>query len=118
MTAVLIALGGGLGAVARWGIVSLLPKNDRGFPTGITVVNVVGSFLLGFVVGFVSNRDPSVTVEPLTVGVLGGFTTFSTWMVDIDEAPRRRTSGAIVVIPLILGFAAAAAGLAMGLHQS
>jgi CrcB protein len=118
MTAVLIALGGGLGAVARWGIASFVPKTDRGFPTGITIVNVTGSFLLGFVVGFVSSGNSSVPIEPLTVGVLAGFTTFSTWMVDIDEAPSRRIGATIIVIPLIFGFAAAAAGLAVGLQQS
>lgn len=117
MTSLMIALGGGLGALARLGIASLAPKTRRGFPTGITIVNVLGSFLLGFVVGFVAVNDVSMAAEPLTVGVLGGFTTFSTWMVDIDEAPRRRMSVVIVVVPLALGLAAAAAGLATGLAQ-
>jgi CrcB protein len=118
MTTLLIALGGGLGALLRWGIASVFPKTELGFPSGITIVNVFGSFLLGFVVGFVVNHDVSIATEPVTVGLLGGFTTFSTWMVDIDEAPRRRTSMAIVVIPLILGLSAAAAGIALGLAQS
>jgi CrcB protein len=116
MTTLMIALGGGLGALARWGIASVAPKTRRGFPTGITIVNVVGSFLLGLLVGFVAVNDLSVATEPLTVGLLGGFTTFSTWMIDIDEAPRRRMSLVVFAVPLALGLAAAAAGLAIGLN--
>ena len=98
----------------RWGIASFLPKRGNGFPVGITVVNVVGSFLLGVVVGLTASDGINVATAPLTIGLLGGFTTFSTWMVDIEEAPSTRVSAAIVGIPLMLGLAAAAAGIAMG----
>lgn len=118
MIPVLIIVGGGLGAVARWGIASMIPKTGSGFPSGITTVNVIGSFLLGLVVGLSASTDLLVATEPLTIGLLGGFTTFSTWMVDIDEAPGNRMASAIVVIPLILGLAAAATGLALGLNVS
>jgi len=111
MTAILIAIGGGLGAVARFGIASMIPKMRGGFPLGITIVNVVGSFLLGIVVGVVEANEITLAIEPVTIGLLGGFTTFSTWMVDIDEAPSKRTSVVIVAIPLLVGLAAAAAGL-------
>jgi CrcB protein len=113
MTALLVALGGGLGAVARWGIASIVPKTRAGFPLGVTVVNVVGSFLLGFVVATLDANDVVLAVEPITIGLLGGFTTFSTWMIDVDEAPSNRMGGAIVVIPLTLGMAAAGAGMAL-----
>jgi CrcB protein len=115
--ALLVAVGGGLGAVARWGIATWIPKADGGFPVGITIVNVVGSFLLGLVVGFVSVSQSLTATEPLTVGVLGGFTTFSTWMVDIDEAPSSRVEWAVATIPLLFGLMAAAAGLALGLNR-
>jgi CrcB protein len=111
MTALLVAIGGGLGAVARFGIASVIPKTRLGFPSGITAVNVVGSFLLGFVVGMIEANEITLAIEPVTIGLLGGFTTFSTWMVDIDEAPRRRMAVAIVSIPLIAGLVAAGAGL-------
>ena len=111
MTALLVAIGGGLGAVARFGIASGIPKTGLGFPSGITAVNVVGSFLLGFVVGVIEANDIALAIEPVTIGLLGGFTTFSTWMVDIDEAPRKRMAVAVVAIPLIAGLVAAGAGL-------
>jgi len=111
MTALLVAIGGGLGAVARFGIASMIPKTRRGFPSGITTVNVVGSFLLGLVVGLVEAEDIAPAIEPVTLGLLGGFTTFSTWMVDIDEAPRKRMAVAIVAVPLTAGLLSAAAGL-------
>jgi CrcB protein len=117
MTPLLIALGGGLGAVARWGVASLIPKAEGGFPAGITVVNVAGSFLLGVVVGFVAGAETLSASEPLTIGVLGGFTTFSTWMVDIDEAPTRRMGWSVTLVPLMLGLIAAATGLAVGLNR-
>lgn len=99
----------------RWGIASILPKSSGGFPVGITVVNVIGSFFVGLVVGIVASDGFPVATAPVTVGLLGGFTTFSTWMVDIEEAPTRRMSATVTVVPLILGFAAAAVGIAIGM---
>jgi CrcB protein len=117
VTALLVAVGGGLGAVARWGIATWIPKAEGGFPVGITIVNAMGSFLLGLVVGLVSVSQTLTATEPLTIGILGGFTTFSTWMVDIDEAPSSRMEWAVVLIPLGLGLSAGAAGLALGLNR-
>lgn len=114
MTPLLIALGGGIGSLLRWGIASLIPKAEDGFPVGITVVNVAGSFLLGIVVGLVASDRLAIATTPITIGLLGGFTTFSTWMVDLEEAPSARMASAIAVVPLILGVSAAAAGLFLG----
>ena len=111
MTPLLIGLGGGLGALARWGVASVFPKAENGFPLGITIVNVLGSFALGLVVGLVSSNGTLSATEPVTVGLLGGFTTFSTWMVDIEEAPNPRMRMATTVVPLILGLLAASAGI-------
>lgn len=113
MIPLLIALGGGFGAVARWAVASWFPKTEHGFPVGITIVNMVGSFLLGLVVGFVATNNAGIATEPLTIGFLGGFTTFSTWMVDIDEAPDRRMRWTVALVPTLLGLFAAAAGLGL-----
>ncbi len=115
MTAILIALGGGLGAVVRWGIATTIPRAADGFPSGITIVNVVGSFTLGVVAGLVANEQILFATEPLTIGVLGGFTTFSTWMVDIDESSTATMGWVVSIIPIALGLAAAALGLWIGL---
>ncbi|GMQ94317.1 MAG: hypothetical protein BMS9Abin12_1805 [Acidimicrobiia bacterium] len=117
MTALLIAIGGGVGAVARWGVATAIPKSHGGFPVGITVVNVVGSFALGLIVGSVAGGQILFATEPLTIGLLGGFTTFSTWMVDIEEAPRRRMRLATTLVPSVAGLLAAAAGIALGINR-
>ncbi len=117
MTPLLIALGGGIGSLLRWGLASMIPKADDGFPVGITVVNIVGSFLLGLVVGLVASGLIHVATSPITIGVLGGFTTFSTWMVDLEEAPSKRMTAAIAVVPVVLGLMAAVAGLAIGMDN-
>jgi fluoride exporter len=117
MTAILIALGGGLGAVARLGIATTIPKADDGFPVGITIVNVIGSFALGLLVGLSASDEILSATEPLTIGFLGGFTTFSTWMVDIDEAPTKRMGWAVALVPIALGLGAAATGMAVGLSR-
>ena len=50
ITVMLVAVGGGLGAGVRWLATELIPSTD-GFPTAITIVNVVGSLALGVIVG-------------------------------------------------------------------
>ncbi|MCL1593320.1 MAG: CrcB family protein [Actinomycetia bacterium] len=111
---VLIAVGGSIGALSRWFVASVVPDHRSGFPLPITIVNVVGSFALGLAVGLDRSRILSIDLLPLTLGALGGFTTFSTWMVDIDTAPSRRVSIVIAVVPTILGVAAAAFGIMIG----
>lgn len=112
-----IAIGGGIGALARFGIATAIPKSEGGFPLGITLVNVIGSFALGLVAGAVDGGRVMIATEPFTAGLLGGFTTFSTWMVDIEEAPRKRVRFATTTIPIACGLLAAAAGLALGLSM-
>ena len=94
-----------------------MPKTDGGFPVGITIVNIIGSFALGLLVGLSPRDEFLFATEPLTIGFLGGFTTFSTWTVDIDEAPTKRMGWTVSLVPLVLGLAGAAAGLAIGLNR-
>lgn len=94
-TAVLagIALLGGVGAVAR--VVGV----QEGGRHGLLAVNVVGAFAIGVLAGAGVHGD---AYRLAATGFLGGFTTFSTWMLDIEE--RRRA--AALVVPLVLGLAA------------
>ena len=110
----ILSLGGGLGAVARWGIDRSVPRPSGGFPVGITVVNVLGSFALGVLVGWEGDALGVVDSDVVGIGVLGGFTTFSTWMVDIDLAPTAESAARIVGVPLVSGVAAAAIGVLVG----
>lgn len=114
MTMVLLAFGGGIGAVLRWLATEMIPRPGSGFPLAITIVNVAGSLLLGLVVGFGAVLPGGVDPEIIAVGVLGGFTTYSTWMVDIDRAQTRTLAAITLGVPLVAGVAAAAAGVWVG----
>lgn len=75
-----VALGGAVGSVVRFAVERALPTPARGFPWGTFVVNLTGCFLLGLLMVFVSEVwRPGRYLRPfLSVGVLGGYTTFST----------------------------------------
>lgn len=79
-----IALGGALGSLARYGVGEALPHRPGEFPWSTFVENVAGSFLLGVLMIVVLEVRPATRyLRPfLGVGVLGGFTTFSTAMLD------------------------------------
>lgn len=113
MTVLLIALAGGLGALARWAVVKAVPVRQSGFPLAITIVNVAGSLALGVVVGVAASQQ-AVVAEPLTIGLLGGFTTFSTWMFDIRTARSRFSASKILLVPMVIGIAAAGMGIWIG----
>ncbi|MBK1828804.1 fluoride efflux transporter CrcB [Haloferula rosea] len=83
--ALLIFLGGGLGAISRWGL-SMVVENFtektelHRFPWGILACNLAGCFLIGIVFGAVVGRHHPGWLFPfLVTGFLGGFTTFSTF---------------------------------------
>src|SRR5271165_4034739 len=78
----LVAFGGALGSVGRYWVGGLAPRLlGQAFPYGTLLVNVLGSFLVALVMG-VALHSTSVSVNVrlfLTTGVLGGFTTYSTF---------------------------------------
>lgn len=78
----IIGLGGFVGTVARYGV-SVLAYKYAGatFPFGTLTVNIVGCFLIGLVYGLIQEKDVLSTTSRLflTVGVFGGFTTFSSF---------------------------------------
>lgn len=81
-----VFIGGGIGAVLRYLVGSVfLQKFGPGFPWGTFVINVTGSFLIGIVAQFALTRSfgvtPMVRIFAAT-GVLGGYTTFSTFSLD------------------------------------
>ncbi|MCR5733468.1 MAG: fluoride efflux transporter CrcB [Lachnospiraceae bacterium] len=77
-----VALGGALGAVARYAI-SIIPVKT-GFPILTLITNMIGAVLIGFIVGVTSNREgiSDNTILFWKTGVCGGFTTFSTFSLE------------------------------------
>jgi fluoride exporter len=90
-----IALGGGLGALARYGLTQLFPIQPGRFPWATFVTNVLGCLLIGVLMVLVIEVWAAHRlVRPfLGVGVLGGFTTFSTYAVEIRDLLRPGTVG-------------------------
>lgn len=114
MTAVLVALGAVVGAPLRLVIDRIVHRlGARPLMWGTLVVNVVGSFVLGWVAAAATGR-----VElGLGLGFCGAFTTFSTFAFEtlhLVEAGHRRHAVLNVALSLVLGLAAVSAGWALG----
>ena len=79
-----IAAGGGIGALARYGVAHLLPTRPGQFPWGTFLTNVAGCFAIGVLMVLITEVwTGHRLVRPfLGVGFLGGFTTFSTYAVE------------------------------------
>lgn len=112
-----LVLAGGLGAGARYVVDVVVMRGRRdAFPTGILVVNITGSALLGLVTGLGTIVAPD-WLAVLGVGLLGGYTTFSTVSVDsVLLARRGRRDWAVLnlVGTLAAAVVAAAIGLTLG----
>jgi fluoride exporter len=82
LNALLVMLGGGIGALARYWLQGLVHRSTGpGFPYGTVVVNVAGCFVIGLLMVGMEERflvNPSLRIF-LTIGILGGFTTFSSF---------------------------------------
>jgi CrcB protein len=82
----LIALFGAIGTVARFSVVQITPKIFQStFPIGTLVVNLLGCFLIGLVSGILDTKFISIDENfknYITIGFLGGFTTFSSFSQD------------------------------------
>ena len=114
-TALWVAFGGALGSLARYGVAGALNSNRH--PWGTVAVNVVGSLVLGLLIGIWGFEDPSARRIGVTVGLLGGFTTFSTFALDfvkIWEDGQPTIALLMVAVSIAGGLAAAVAGLTAG----
>lgn len=80
-----VAVGGALGALARWGVDVTFALLDLSFAYATLCVNVVGCLCMGLLVSYVLDRvgEKSLWRPFLAVGVLGGFTTFSAFALDV-----------------------------------
>jgi len=108
---VAVGLAGGLAAGARYLLDAEISRlKDHPFPVGILVVNALGAFLLGLVAGSTLHGDALVIVAG---GVIGSFTTFSTWILDthlLKTADLAKLAWLNITISLVLGLAAVTLG--------
>ncbi|MDQ2682683.1 MAG: fluoride efflux transporter CrcB [Chloroflexota bacterium] len=119
MSWLLVGIGGGIGAMLRFGIGRAIPREGvHTFPTATFAVNLTGAFLIGLILGAIVERN--VPHENwrllLVVGLLGGYTTFSAFAwetISLIEANAWRTAALYVVGTNLAGLAACAAGLAI-----
>ncbi|RAN95730.1 fluoride efflux transporter FluC [Micromonospora noduli] len=83
-----IAAGGVLGALARAGLQHAVPHPPTGFAWATFTINTFGCLLIGVLMAVLGHLDggPPLARPFLGVGVLGGFTTFSTYAVDVQQA--------------------------------
>ena len=87
----LVFLGGGLGAAGRYLVgIAALRHLGPGFPYGTMIVNVVGSLLMGLLIGWLVRKGGSHEMRLfLATGLLGGFTTFSAFSLDVANLWER-----------------------------
>ena len=94
-----VAAGGALGALTRFAIAGAWPYTPGGFPWSTWLINVSGCFLIGVLHTRVRRRLPRLL---LGTGFLGGYTTFSTAIVEISEAgpvyPAATLAGAVLAV--------------------
>ncbi|MCB2116913.1 MAG: fluoride efflux transporter CrcB [Rhodobacteraceae bacterium] len=111
-----VALGGALGASARYLVnVSAIRLLGPGFPWATLLVNVAGSFLMGALVVVLAHKDATRLAPLLMTGVLGGFTTFSAFSLDALTLWERGQTGPAtlyVVGSVVLSLVAIALGMA------
>lgn len=102
----IVGLGGALGAVMRY-LIGLIPFNpDNGFPIKTFIINVVGAFVIGIVAALAAKNamNPKLVLF-LKVGICGGFTTFSSFALEIDQLLMKGQSFTAVLYVLLSIFA-------------
>ncbi|WP_284975921.1 fluoride efflux transporter CrcB [Arthrobacter sp. efr-133-TYG-104] len=120
MTVVLLALAGGLGAIARFVVDGLLRAKVRtALPWPTILINISGSALLGFLAGLVMRGAAPQSLQlVLGTGLMGGYTTFSTASLETVRLVQSGRMGLALVNALgsmIAGVLAAALGLGAAL---
>lgn len=113
----IVFLGAGIGGAARHGVnVAALRLLGFGFPYGTLAVNIAGSLILGLLAGWFAHKsDPGQSWRLfLTTGILGGFTTFSTFSLEAALLYERGQLG-IAALYVAASVGLALAGLFAGL---
>ena len=116
-TLAVVSAGGVAGALARYGLATAFPHAAGSFDWVTLWINVSGCLLIGVLMVVIDTRQVHRLARPfLGVGILGGYTTFSTYIVDIQQAVGAhapRTALAYLALTLILALPAVQAGAAL-----
>lgn len=120
LTLMQVALGGAVGAAARYlTVLAAMRLFGTGFPWGTLAVNVLGSFFMGVLVIVLANLSATRVAPFVVTGVLGGFTTFSAFSLDALTLWERGETGTALAyvagsVTLSLGAIVAGAWAARG----
>ncbi len=112
----LVAIGSAVGGALRYAVSLLVRWSGNGFPWGTFVVNLAGCLLIGCLAGVFSRYTSQPLNLLLTVGLCGGFTTFSTFSresLTLLQSGQWWTLAAYVLLSIILGIALTAIGYAL-----
>ena len=116
-----VALGGAVGAVARYltGIGLIRAIGHTPFPVAIIAVNVIGSLLMGVFVVVAAHRGLTHLSPLVMTGLLGGFTTFSAFSLEtVTLFERGQTGWAMAYVGLSVGLSLAGLGLGLALARA
>ena len=113
----LVFVGGGLGAMARYFVTTNLAGKLGNFPIGTMTANIIGSFLMGLAVGIIAERSNLENLRLLVaVGFLGGFTTFSSFSAEtlsLIQGGQIFSAVINIFVSVAAGLAACLAGLTL-----
>lgn len=116
----LVAVGGAIGSVARYGAGVLVGQAWKdSFPLATMLINIVGSAAMGLFIGYITRFTPSWQADArlfVAVGILGGFTTFSSFSLDAIAMLERGDVGQAllyILVSVIIGIAALYGGLVL-----
>lgn len=105
----LVGVGGALGAMARFGFSGIVSRLwPMGFPLATLLINIIGSTAMGLFIGLLPGLMPSVQEEArllVAVGILGGFTTFSSFSLDtivLIERGELLLAGTYVLLSVVI----------------
>jgi fluoride exporter len=118
-TALGIAAGGALAALARVGLSELLADpNQLSFPWSTLAANAAGCLMIGLLSGYAARRSlPPALLEAIRTGFIGGFTTFSAFSVEtirLIDAGHAWSAAIYVLTSILLGFTLTLLGMRMG----
>lgn len=117
MKFLLVFIGGGLGAMARYFVTTILAGKFGNFPIGTMTANILGSFLMGLVIGIIAGRSSLENFRLFAaVGFLGGFTTFSTFSSEtltLIQNGQSFSAAANILLSVAAGLIACLTGLTL-----